>query len=215
MAVWGTAADVPYLLRLLDDSDNSVQVAAIVALGKMKDARAVDLLALRLNSSQRGVAGDALREIGPAAESGVREQLKSASDSYSRIEAIKVLKVIGGTASQKDLFELVTDPDPGVALAAREALDPKIRPAIAGPKETVRINIHVCDYNAWPAIEARVKALADSPTPLCKVDRSGEYMWVTLSPVSSDLDKIARKIDFGKITAIHTDLRLIYVESGR
>jgi HEAT repeat protein len=93
LAVWGTAAEVPYLLRLLDDADRGVQEAAIVALGKLKDARAADMLAARLNTAQRAVAGEALKEIGPAAESAVREQLHSA-DNGARIEAIKILKVI-------------------------------------------------------------------------------------------------------------------------
>jgi hypothetical protein len=214
LTVWGTTEEVPYLLRLLDDTDYGVQEAVIVALGKMKDIRAADMLALRLNSAQRGIAGEALKEIGPAAEGIVREQLKS-TDRNARIEAIKVLKVIGSSASQKDLIELANDSDQDVAVAAREALSPKLRPPLAGPKQTITINIHVADYNAWPDIEARVKALADSPMPMCKANRSGEYMWVTLSPVEGEPEKIARKIDFGKIISVYTDRRLIYVESGR
>ena len=214
LAVWGTAEEVPYLLRLLDDSDRGVQDAAIRALGKLKDARAADVLALRLNSHLRGAAGEALKEIGAAAEGVVREQLNS-TDKYARVEAIKVLKVIGTKASEKDLIELANDYDQDVAVAAREALSPNLRPPLWGPKQTITLNIHVADYEAWPAIEARVKALADSPTPLCRSNRSGEYMWVTLRPVEGDPEKIARKIDFGKITAVHTNQRLIYVESGK
>jgi hypothetical protein len=39
-------------------------------------------------------------------------------------------------------------------------------------------------------------------------------MWVTLSPVA-DIEKFASKIDFGKIVAIHTKQRLIYVDPQR
>jgi HEAT repeats len=214
LAVWGTAADVPYLLRLLDDPDGGVEEAAIVALGKIKDPSAADILALRLYSPQRAAASEALKEIGPAAEGVVRQQLNS-TDNNVRLEAIKVIKVIGTAASQKDLIVLAGDDDPAVALAAREALPPKLRPPNWGPKQIVTLNVHVADYQAWPAIEAQIEALSDSPQPKCKSNRSGEYMWVTLSPVNVDLDTFARKIKFGKVIAVHTDQRLIYVESGR
>jgi HEAT repeats len=214
LAVWGTAADVPYLLRLLDDRDGEVEEAAIVALGKMKDPSAADILALRLYSPQRAATSEALKDMGPAAESAVRQQLTS-TDNNVRIEAIKVLKVIGTVASQQDLIELAGDEDPGVAQAAREALPANLRPAVWGPQQTITLNVHVANQQAWPAIEAQIRALADSPDPKCKWDRSGEYMLVTLSPVKVDPGTFARKINFGKIVAVHTDQRLIYVESGR
>jgi hypothetical protein len=214
LAVWGTAADIPYLLRLLDDPDGGVEEAAIVALGKIKDSSAADILTLRLYSPQRVAASEALEEIGPAAESVVQEQVKS-TDRSVRLEAIKIIKVIGTAASQPDLIQLASDDDAAVALAAREALPPNLRPPNWGPNQTVRLNVHVADYQAWPAIETQVKALADSPNPKCKSNCSGEYMWVTLSPVNVDPDTFARKINFGKIVAVHTEQRLIYVESGR
>ena len=40
-------------------------------------------------------------------------------------------------------------------------------------------------------------------------------MWVTLGPVQGDADTFARKINFGRVNAIHSDPRLIYIESGQ
>jgi formylglycine-generating enzyme required for sulfatase activity len=215
LAVWGTAAEVPYLLRLFDDVDGGVQEAAIVALGKLKDARAADMLASRLNPAQyRSAASAALKEIGPAAEDAVRAQLQS-TDNGARIEAIKILTVIGGPASQKDLIELTGDHFTDVAQAATEALPPELRPPIVDPKLCVTLNVHVADYRAWPAIKAQIMALADSPNPMCKAWRSVEYMWVTLGPVNVDADTFARRINFGKVIAVHRDGPLIYVETGR
>jgi hypothetical protein len=88
---------------------------------------------------------------------------------------------------------------------------PAVEPV--GPKPTLTLNVHVANYQAWPAIEARIKALADSPNLQCKFNRSGEYMWVYLSPMNVDPDAFARKINFGKIVAVYPDQRLIYVDS--
>jgi formylglycine-generating enzyme required for sulfatase activity len=216
LAVWGTAAEVPYLLRLLDDANLGVQEAAIVALGRLKDARAADMLASRLNAVwQRAAASEALKEIGPAAESAVRNQLYS-TDNYARIEAIKILKVIGSPASRKDLIKLADDYYTDVAQAAREALPPELRPPVVDLKLCVTLNVHLADDRAWPALEAQIKALADSPNPMCKSRRQGDYLWVTLGPVNVDTATFARKIRFGKIVAVHPGHPgLIYVETGK
>jgi predicted Zn finger-like uncharacterized protein len=215
LATWCTTADVPYLIRLLDDTDGGVQGEAMYALGKKKDPRAADPLAQRLNDFfHRGQAAEALKELGSAAESAVIKQLQN-DDHGVRIEAIKILKVIGTVASQAALLELASDDDQGIAQAAREALPPALRPPIWGKRQTITLNVHVANFNAWPAIETKIKALADAPKPKCKSSRSGEYMWVTLAPVNGDPGAFARKITFGTITAVHTDQRLIYVESGQ
>jgi hypothetical protein len=67
----------------------------------------------------------------------------------------------------------------------------------------------------WPELEKRIKALADSRRPICKVNTSGEYKWVKLTPVLCDAETFAHKIDFGKVGAVHSDQRLIYVETDR
>jgi serine/threonine protein kinase len=99
--------------------------------------------------------------------------------------------------------------------AKDDLLNPIRQNGPVGREQTLTLNVHVVDYQAWPAIEAKIKALADSPKVRCEARRSGEYMWVTLRPVNVDPHTFARKINFGKIVAIHTDQRLIYVESGR
>jgi formylglycine-generating enzyme required for sulfatase activity len=214
LAAWGTAAEVPYLLGLLDDANRSVQDTAIVALGKLKDPRAADTLAKRMNSAwQWPAASESLKEIGPAAESAVREQLRT-GNNYARVAAAKVLKVIGSKASQKDLVDAANDYYSDVAQAAREALPPNLRPAVVDPKQCVTLNIHIKNYQAWPAIQAKVKALADAPNPMCQTHLTGDYMWVTLGPVK-DYDALLRKIDFGRVTTHRPESRLIYVESGQ
>jgi hypothetical protein len=215
LGVWGTRADVPYLLGLLDDSDHGVQAVAIVGLGRLKDARAADLLALRLkNGGQRAVASQALKELGPAAEAAVRQQLDS-PDNPVRVEACKILKVIGTRASYPALVRAARDPDHGVADAAREALPPALRPPVYGSRQTITLNVHVANIQAWPALEAKIKALADDPDLVYSVHTSGDYKWVKLAPVNCDAETFARRINFGRIVAVHNDQRLIYVDSGR
>jgi hypothetical protein len=88
-------------------------------------------------------------------------------------------------------------------------------PVPVDPKQILTLNVHLPDFQRWPAIEARIKALADSPEPQCKWFRSGDYMWVDLSPVKIDPGAFARKINFGKLIAVYPDQRLIYVDSRR
>jgi predicted Zn finger-like uncharacterized protein len=219
LGTWCTAADVPYLIRLLDDRDGGVQEEAIFALGKMKDVRAADPLASCVsNGSHREQAADALMEIGAAAEPVVLKLLQGHDDGV-RTEAIKILKRIGTAASHPALVELANDDNQGIAKAARDALPEKLRPPIWGPKQTIKVNVHVANFAAWPAMETKIKSLADAPKPKCKSWRSGEYMWVDLAPVDGDPAAFARKLEnfFGRgsLVAVHTDQRLIYIESGR
>jgi hypothetical protein len=215
LGVWGTGREVPYLIRLTDDGDPGVQEAAIVALGRLRDARAADVLALRLaNNRQRNAASEALKNLGPVAEPAVRQQLDS-PDGRVRVEVCKILKVIGTRASYPALVRLANDEDQGVAAAAREALPPAERPPVWGPRQTMRLNVKVVNIHAWPALEAKLKALADDPHPRYKVHTSGDYKWVDLAPVNSDAEAFARRIPFGRIVAVHNDQRLIYVDSGQ
>jgi predicted Zn finger-like uncharacterized protein len=215
LAVWGTALEVPYLIGLLDDQDGGVKEEAITALGKMKDARAADALSLKLaDFFQRGRASQALKDIGSAAEKAVLTQLQH-PDGGVRAEACRILKVIGTKNSYPSLLQATNDPDGMVAQAAREALPPAERPPQYGPQQTMTLNVHVVNIKAWPALEARIKALADSPKVSLKVRTSGDYKWVDIAPVMSDAETFARRINFAKIVAIHNDQRLIYLDSGQ
>jgi serine/threonine protein kinase len=102
-----------------------------------------------------------------------------------------------------------------LAKAARDPLPAPERPANYGPQQTMTLNVHVVNIKAWPALEAKIKALADSPKGFCKVRTSGEYKWVDLAPVMADAETFALRITFGRIVAIHNDRRLIYLESGQ
>jgi hypothetical protein len=102
------------------------------------------------------------------------------------------------------------DPPKGRAQIAR----PAAPAAPLDPKQVLTLNVHLVDYQAWPALEARIKALAGSKAQ-CKANRSGDYMWVTLSPVKIDTHAFALKINFGKIVAVYPDQRLIYVDTRR
>lgn len=213
LAVWGTAADGAFLMDLLNDEDGGVKEEAIRALGRRKEAGAADALAGMLSDFfMRGHASQALKDIGPGAEAAVLKQLSS-PDNGVRVEACKILKKIGTPASHPRLIALARDEDQGVANAARDALPENKRPPVWGPNQTMKLNVKVVNLQAWPAIEARIKVLAEDPNPICKVHRSGDYMWVDLAPVSSKGIDFARKINFATVGAVHD--RLIYLDSGQ
>jgi predicted Zn finger-like uncharacterized protein len=215
LTTWAAREDVPYLIELLDDNEGGVVNNAIITLGKLKDPRGAGPLANRLsNGGQRGMVSQALKDIGSPAEQAVLAQLNH-NDNGVRIEACKIIKVIGTPASHEPLIELAQEEDQGVAEAARAALPEKLRPPVYGPKQTITLNVHIRNMQNWPELEKRIKALADSRRPICKVNTSGEYQWVKLTPVLCDAETFARKIDFGKVTAVHSDQRLIYVDTDR
>jgi predicted Zn finger-like uncharacterized protein len=212
LATWATRADTPYLIGLLDDNDNGVKQETLWALAKLKDPAAVEAI-VAVFPHHRNEAREALLAIGPGAEAAVRTLLDSPDDGI-RIDACKILKTIGTAASHQTLIQLAEREEGGVAEAARDALPAKLRPPVWGAQLTIR----VCVVNGgrfpqlWPAVEAKFKALADSPRPKCKVNTSGECKWVELAPVKSDAETFSRKINFGKVTAVHNNQRLIYIE---
>jgi hypothetical protein len=212
---WGSKDEVPFFLELIDHNDHNVRQAVLVALGQWKDPRAADPVAQRLvNGQDRPWASKALKEIGPAAEKPVIEMLRH-EDAGVRVEACRVLKVIGGKDGQAALVKATDDDDKGVIQAAREALPPELRPPIYGPNQLMRLNVHVRDAKAWPDIEAKLRKLADAPKAVLKVTTSGDYKWVDLSPVNCDAETFARRITFAKVGAVYNDRRLIYVDSGK
>ncbi len=212
LAVWATRREVPYLLGLLDHPDGGVRREAIVGLGKLKDGRAAPLLARRLSiASERACASEALKQIGSDAEMPVREQLRH-PDAAVRREVCHILQTIGTADSYPALKKAVEDPDDGVVRAAREALPPGERPPVYRPAETMTLAIHVRNPDDWAGLEARVRRLLPSSTATVRVTTSGDWKWVKLAPVRSDAAQFSRRITFGKITAVHKDQRLIYVE---
>jgi HEAT repeat protein len=119
LATWGTRDSVPPLLKLLEDKDKEVRAAALLALGKLHDERAVEPVAARL-ADDTAAAGAALKEMGPMAEKAVLAHFRGPVASL-RLEACKVLDVIA------------TSRDAGEALraATRDKRDPQLAQAAA------------------------------------------------------------------------------------
>jgi hypothetical protein len=91
-------------------------------LGKTKDARAAELLVRELDARDRGVARDALKECGPAAE-GVVCKLLLSDKRQDRLDAVNVLQVIGTKASAPSLEKVAkSDKDRTVQEGAKKAL---------------------------------------------------------------------------------------------
>jgi hypothetical protein len=119
LGVWGGQANVPALLRAMNDVQN--RRAAMLALGRLKDGRAAEPLASRLEDlGDRQVAAEALKAMGPAAEQAVLRRLGH-HDEFVRVEACRVLKVIGTRASLPALQKAVAENDFFVAPEAKTA----------------------------------------------------------------------------------------------
>jgi hypothetical protein len=106
--------------------------------------------------------------------------------------------------------ELPTKPGadtPGKPSASRgptQGRPPELRPPVYGPEQTLTLNIHIRNANDWPGIQARLKALLDSPKGMVKLNTiSGEYYWVVVAPVKGEADGFARKVNFAKVVAVH------------
>jgi hypothetical protein len=113
----------------------------------------------------------------------------------------------------------VTIPAPGPRTKPgvdRPGRPPVERAAVYGPKQMLTLNIHIRNLQAWPDIQARLKALLDSPKGQVKLNTiSGDYYWVSVAPVNGEPDAFARKVNFAKVVAVHMAQRLIYLDSGR
>jgi hypothetical protein len=93
---------------------------------------------------------------------------------------------------------------------------PEPRPPVYGPEQTLTLNIHIRNANVWPDIQARLKALLDSPKGEVKLNTiAGAYYWVAVAPVNGDADGFARKVNFARVVAVHNAQRLIYLDPER
>jgi hypothetical protein len=100
--------------------------------------------------------------------------------------------------------------------AGKSAEPPVSRVPVYGPEQTLTLNIHLRNANAWPGIRARLKALLDSRKGTVKLNTIfGEYYWVAVAPVKSDADVFARKVKFARVVAVHNNQRLIYLDAER
>jgi HEAT repeat protein len=104
--VWATRAQVPSLLKALDDASPFVRQGAVVALGPLKDERAVVPVAKFLTDfGAREAAGRSLMAMGPMVETEVRKYLAH-DDRGAREEAARVLRGIGKADAARDAFEM-------------------------------------------------------------------------------------------------------------
>jgi hypothetical protein len=90
-------------------------------LGKTKDPRAAALLVRELDARDGGVAREALKACGPAAESAVCKLLQS-DQRAARLAAVNVLQTIGTKASVPSLEKAKSDKDRMVKEGAKKAL---------------------------------------------------------------------------------------------
>jgi len=122
-AKWGGKDSVPTLLKLLRHPDPHTRRATMEALANLKDERAVEPIAERLTEGlDRHDASKALQALGSTAELTVLKYLGS-PDFPTRLEACKILKVIGTKASVRPLQAVALNRnDFVVAQAAQEAL---------------------------------------------------------------------------------------------
>jgi hypothetical protein len=123
LARWGTKDSIVPLIRFLDaSSDNGARGAALEALGKLKDPRAIDTIVEYLpNGAVRDKAGWALKNFGAAAETKVAAELTH-KDRDVRREACQILKVIGTARSLPALQAARNDESRPVAEAAEDAI---------------------------------------------------------------------------------------------
>jgi HEAT repeat protein len=130
LVVWATAEQVPALIKALDQNDRATRLAAMEALGKLHDERAVDPIVRRLKDAfDRQDAGKALIALGPSVESKVLPHLQDAEWGVKE-QVCKVLKEIGTKKSLSALQAAVRKAKKemyggyrNVATAAQEAID--------------------------------------------------------------------------------------------
>ncbi len=122
MAVWGSKANTPALVKLLTVPNLWNRADAMRALAKLQDPAAAAPIAKRLlELGDRGTASKALQDLGPQAQPAVLPYLKNA-DWGVRVEACKILKEIGTKDSKSDLEAATRDSHGIVVAEAKKAL---------------------------------------------------------------------------------------------
>ena len=123
LAVIGGAENVqPLLAQLAKDDYPAARREQLLALGKLKDDRAIEAVAQHLSdNADRESASQALQAMGAMAEKKVRDYLHY-PDVAVRVEACRILQQIGGAASVAALETAKSDVSEKVAKAATDAL---------------------------------------------------------------------------------------------
>ncbi len=119
---WATAENVPALTAALESQSVVVRWAALDAIGYFPNPRTAEATAKRLCMNlDRFKASQALQQMGAKAEIAVAVYLTNA-DIGVRLEACRILKMIGSPASAAALRKAADDPDNVISQAADEAL---------------------------------------------------------------------------------------------
>jgi hypothetical protein len=120
MVRWRTDETASALIKVLDRPEFGVRWEAEELLGKLGDPRAAGPLAARLKEDGLKVE-PALRALGPAAEPALIALLRD-PDPQVRAKSCRLLKDVGGKDALETMTTLPSDPDFGVQVAAREAM---------------------------------------------------------------------------------------------
>jgi HEAT repeat protein len=119
LTVWCTAENIPTLAAALDNPDrgfNAVPSKAIIdALMRFpKEASSARALTrLLTNHFEKEKASQALKNMGPAAEDAVLEFLRSSTDHFAKVEALKIIGAIG-TQKSIPVLTLIAQTDRGL-----------------------------------------------------------------------------------------------------
>jgi HEAT repeat protein/predicted nucleic acid-binding Zn-ribbon protein len=120
LGTWGDKESVPALLQALRDKETRVN--AIKALGPLKDERAAEPITKSLEDFfEQGAAVEALKQMGPAAETAVLPLLNH-RDAGRRAQACDILKVIGTRQSLPFLAKVAAENNIFSSPAAKEAI---------------------------------------------------------------------------------------------
>ena len=118
-------AAVEPLIELLLDTSEDARIAAITALVKLKDTRAIHpLIFLALHEDKQNVSNavrEALVSMGASAVQPLIDALKVSEDGF-RKKAAEILGQIGDTRAVEPLIPVLQDSDQSVRKAAAEAL---------------------------------------------------------------------------------------------
>lgn len=120
LGVWATKDDVPILLKAMKDKDTRGD--AMKALGRLKDERAAEPIAERLEEmSDMHAATEALKLMGPIAEKAVLARLNH-HEVLVRWAVCEILEVIG-TKQSLPALEKTEANDFSAKLQARKAIE--------------------------------------------------------------------------------------------
>jgi HEAT repeat protein len=119
LVIWRSPEVLPPLCERARDNRFFVRKEAIKALGKFKDARAVDAIIPHLKED--GFEAEAaLKEIGPMAEPALIQRLRDPEPAVRR-RACEILQQIGGMDTLQAMQAVPADQDLGVRMAAKRA----------------------------------------------------------------------------------------------